>query len=77
MSVGCGLGYATQELTRIRREALHITTLTLGKYGVEGECRFARPRQTRHYRECVVWNFEAHIFQIVNPCSFDVYLILV
>ena len=71
--VDIGLFDTAKKLTGIRREALDIAALTLGKDGVEGKGRFTRARKTCDNGQCIVRDGEIDVFQIVNPRSPDVY----
>ena len=71
--IDIGLVDTPQELTGVGREALHITTLSLGKYCVESQGRFARPRKTRDDGQRVVRYREVNIFQVMNSRALDKY----
>ena len=60
-----------QKLPRIRRQRLHVATLTLGVERVEGQRRFSRARNARDDNQLVAWNLQADVFQVIDPRTLD------
>ena len=65
------LVHLAEKLARIRREALHIAPLSLGKDGVERKARLARAGQAGHDDQCIARNFHINVLEIVLPRAFD------
>ena len=63
--------HISQEIPRIGREILHITTLPFGKERIECQRRLAAAAHPRNHRQCITRNLDVYILQIVNPCSPD------
>ena len=59
------LVHLTEELPRIRRQALDVTPLTLGEDRVEGEAGLARPGQPGEDDQCITGKIQMDIAQVV------------
>lgn len=57
--------HLAQELSGIGRQALHVAPLPLGKDGVEGETRLARPGQAGEHNQGIPREIQVEISQIV------------
>ena len=66
-----GLVHHLQKLPRIRRQALHITPLSLGIQRVKRQRRFAAARQTRYHHQLVARNVQIDVFQIMRARAAD------
>ena len=64
--VDIGAFHRPDELAGIGRERLHVAALSFGIDGIERQRRFARTAQSGDNHQFMTWNFEVHIFQIVN-----------
>ncbi len=64
--VHIGALHVSEEIARIGREGLDVTTLPFGVDGVEGERRLARPRQTGDDRQRVARYLHIHILEVVH-----------
>ena len=62
-----GALHCSHKLTGIRRESLHITTLSLGIDSIESQRRFSTTRQSRNDCQAVTRYRYIYIFQIVLP----------
>ena len=71
------LGHLSEELSRISRQALDITALSLGEYGVEGKSRLARSRKTRYDGQRLVGDRKLDVFKVVDACALDMYGVIV
>ena len=65
------LVHAVEELARVRRERLDVTTLALGVQRVEHQRGLARAGHTRHDHELVQRNLEAQVLEVVLPGTVD------
>ena len=69
--VHVGLVHLPEELTRVRRQRLHVAALTLGVDRVERQRALARARQARDHHQRVAWQRQRDVLEVVLPCSGD------
>ena len=69
--VDVGLLHQLEELARIGRQRFDVATLPLGIDGVEGEARFARPRQAGDDRQRVAGDVDVDVLEIVLARAAD------
>ena len=65
------LVHRPQKLTRIRIQALHITTLTLGVNRIKCQAGFPRPTKPSNHHQLISRNLNIYIFQIVLTSTFN------
>ncbi len=65
--IDVGTLHRPHELPRVGRERLHVAALPLGVDRVEGQRRFARPREAGDDYQFAARNFEVHVLEVVNP----------
>lgn len=63
--VNVWLVHLTQELTRIGRERLHISSLSLGKDRVKGQARLAGARQACKHNQGIARQIQGYILEVV------------
>ena len=66
--------HLTDEAARIGRERIHITALTLGEDGVEGQRGFSRTAQARDHRQPLARDRYADVLQVMHPRSQHLYM---
>src|SRR5262249_2278177 len=69
--VAIGLLHPLEELARVRRQRLDVSTLALGIEGVEGERRLARARQAREHDQPLARDVDVDALQIVGARAPD------
>ena len=72
--VHVGAFHSAQKIACVGGERLHVTTLTFGKDGVEGQRRLARTRQSGDDRKAIARYFHIYVFEIVHPRAPHIYL---
>lgn len=72
--VALWLVHTSQELTGVGRKALHITALTFGIEGVEGERGFARAGESGDDHQTVSRNGHVDVLEVVDAGTFDLYV---
>ena len=65
-AVALGFVHTAQKLPRIGRQTLHIAAAALGVERVEGQRRFARPRQARHHDKALLGNVQTDVLQVID-----------
>ena len=65
------LAHSSEELTRIARQRLDITALTLGIQSVESQRALARARQSCYYHELASRYLYVNVLEVVDPRSLD------
>ena len=56
-----------QELSRIRRQRLHVASLALGIDGVKGQRRLPRPAEPGNHGEGIARDFDVYILEVMLP----------
>lgn len=72
--VALWLVHTSQKLTGVGRKALHITALTFGIEGVEGERGFARAGESGDDHQTVSRNGHVDVLEVVDAGTFDLYV---
>src|SRR4029077_4923680 len=73
--VDVGLLHLAQELPGVCRQRLDVTPLAFCIDGVEGERRFARPRQAGEHDQLVAWDRQRHVLEVVLARAPNRYLV--
>ena len=63
--------HLSDELARIRRQALDVPPLTFCVEGIKGEARFTRSRYARNNDELPFWKIDGDVFEVVGSRPFD------
>ena len=67
------LAHSTEKLAGIARQRLHIAALSFGIKGVESKGTLPRTAYPGNDNKLIAGDFQADIFQVVNPRPFDFY----